>query len=129
MFAGDVLPVFHSMTLEQLRNFCLSLPGTSEYLPFDENTLAFRVGSKIFALVDIELTESVNLKCNPERAVELRELHDEIVPGYHMNKKHWNTVSLKGSLSIVLLCDLIKHSYELVYKSLPKNEKSEIEAL
>ncbi len=117
------------MTLEQLRNLCLSLPGTSEYLPFDENTLAFRVGSKIFALVDIDLAESVNLKCEPERAVGLRDQYDDILPGYHMNKKHWNTVSLKGNLSPLLIKDLVKHSHELVLKSLPKKEQLEIEAL
>lgn len=117
------------MTLEQLRNLCLSLPGTSEYLPFDQNTLAFRVGSKIFAMVDIEPAECVNLKCEPERAVELRDQYPEIVPGYHMNKKHWNTVSLKGHLSPALISELVQHSYQLVYASLPKAEKAEISAL
>lgn len=117
------------MTLEQLRNLCLSLPGTSEYLPFDENTLAFRVGSKIFALVDIEPAESVNLKCDPERSVELRDQYPEIVPGYHMNKKHWNTVGLKGSLSPAFIAELVQHSYQLVFASLPKAEKAEISAL
>jgi len=117
------------MTLEQLRHICLSLPGSSEYLPFDENTLAFRVGTKIFALVDIKLAESVNLKCDPERAVELRDRYNDIVPGYHMNKKHWNTVGLKGTLPPNLIQELVQHSHQLVFKSLPKKEQLEIEAL
>ena len=111
------------MTITFFREYCLSKPGTSEDTPFDENTLCFKVGGKIFAIIDIELFESVNLKCDPERAVELREQYPGIVPGYHMNKKHWNTVMFDGSVSDKLILELVDHSYELVLNSLPKKIK------
>ena len=111
------------MTITFFREYCLSKPGTSEDTPFDENTLCFKVGGKIFAIIDIELFESVNLKCDPEKAVELREQYSGIVPGYHMNKKHWNTVMFDGSVSDKLILELVDHSYELVLNSLPKKIK------
>lgn len=114
------------MNIEFFRKYCLSKPGTSEATPFDENTLCFKVGSKIFAIIDIDLFESVNLKCNPERAIELREEYEGIVPGYHMNKKHWNTVAFDGSVPDPLILELVDHSYELVYKSLTKTERENI---
>lgn len=114
------------MDLEQFRQLCLSYPHTDEYLPFDEHTLAFRVGGdegKIFCLTPLDKADqpSANLKCDPEKAIELREEHAAIVPGYHMNKKHWNTVSFEGKLTDRMLKSLIDHSYELVYQSLPKS--------
>ena len=114
------------MTLPFFREYCLSKPGSTEDTPFDVNTLCFRVGGKMYALVDIELFESVNLKCDPERAVELRELHEGIIPGYHMNKKHWNTVKLDGSVPDPLILELVDHSYNLVFNSLPKKIQSTI---
>lgn len=111
------------MTITFFREYCLSKPGTSEDTPFDENTLCFKVGGKIFAIIDIELFESVNLKCDPEKAVELREHYSGIVPGYHMNKKHWNTVKFDGSVSDKMILELVDHSYELVLESLPKKTK------
>lgn len=108
------------MTLAEFREHCMKLPGFSEDLPFDANTLAFRVGNKIFALMDLELFESVNLKCDPERAIELREKYLGIVPGYHMNKQHWNTVRIDGSVPHKLILELADHSYELIRASLPK---------
>jgi predicted DNA-binding protein (MmcQ/YjbR family) len=114
------------MTITFFREYCLSKPGTSEDTPFDENTLCFKVGGKIFAIIDIELFESVNLKCDPERAVELREHYSGIVPGYHMNKKHWNTVKFDGSVSDKMILELVDHSYELVLESLPKKTKESI---
>jgi predicted DNA-binding protein (MmcQ/YjbR family) len=108
------------MTLTEFREHCIRLPGFSEDLPFDENTLAFRVGGKIFALMDVDLFVSVNLKCDPERAIELREQYPGITPGYHMNKQHWNTVLCDGSVPHKLLLELAEHSYELVRASLPK---------
>lgn len=108
------------MTLPFFREYCLSKPGCTEDTPFDANTLCFRIGGKMYALVDIDLFESVNLKCDPERAVELRELNEGIIPGYHMNKKHWNTVKLDGSVPDPLILELVDHSYELVLRSLPK---------
>ncbi len=111
------------MNITFFREYCLSKPGTSEDTPFDVNTLCFKVGGKIFAIIDIELFESVNLKCDPERAIELREIHEGIQPGYHMNKKHWNTVSFDGSLSDKLILELVDHSYQLVQNSLPQKVK------
>jgi len=114
------------MTITFFREYCLSKLGTSEETPFDENTLCFKVGGKIFAIIDIELFESVNLKCDPERAAELREQYSGIVPGYHMNKKHWNTVMFDGSVSDKLVLELVDHSYGLVLESLPKKTKESI---
>ncbi len=108
------------MTLAEFREHCTRLPGFSEDLPFDENTLAFRVGGKIFALMDLDRFESVNLKCDPERAIELRERHPGITPGYHMNKRHWNTVLTDGSVPDPLLLELATHSHALVKASLPR---------
>lgn len=117
------------MDYEAVRLYCLSLPGTSEDLPFDADTLALRVGGKIFALLSLEkvLDPSVNLKCDPERAITLREQYSEtVLPGYHMNKKHWNTVRLRGQLHVAQLQDLMKHSYDLVLASLPASVRKEI---
>jgi predicted DNA-binding protein (MmcQ/YjbR family) len=92
------------MHLEALRDFCLSLPLVTEDFPFDERTLAFRIGGKIFLLTDVEEPWEFNAKCDPERAIELRELYpDAIRPGYHMNKKHWNTIRLDRQLEPELL--------------------------
>lgn len=114
------------MTITFFRDYCLSKPGTSEDTPFDENTLCFKVGGKIFAIIDIALFESVNLKCDPERAAELREQYHGIVPGYHMNKKHWNTVLFDGSVSDKLILELVDHSYDLILNSLPKKTRESI---
>lgn len=114
------------MDIEAFREYCLDKPGVTEDTPFDNNTLCFRVGNKIFALLDIDKFESVNLKCDPEKAIMLREIHDGIVPGYHMNKKHWNTVSCDGSVPAPLILELADHSYSLVFSSLPKKLKEEI---
>ena len=111
------------MTITFFREYCLSKPGTSEDTPFDENTLCFKVGGKIFAIIDIELFESVNLKCDPEKAVELREQYSGIVPGYHMNKKHWNTININWQVSDVLLNEWIDDSYNLVVRQLSKKEQ------
>lgn len=107
------------MTLEEFRTHCAAYPGFSEDLPFGPEVLAFRVGGRIFALMDVDAFESVNLKCDPERAVDLREQHAGITPGYHMNKRHWNTVRTDGSVPHRLLLELARHSYELVRASLP----------
>lgn len=110
------------MTLDEIRSFCLGKVGVTEDLPFDEETLAFRVGGKIFLLTSISEPETVNLKCDPEKAVELRDqFPDDIFPGFHMNKKHWNTVSVVGSLDHNQIRELISHSFDLVFQSLPKS--------
>jgi predicted DNA-binding protein (MmcQ/YjbR family) len=108
------------MNIQDLRAYCLSLPHTTEDTPFDADTLAFRVHNKIFALSSISGNNAVNLKCNPERAVELRERYEAVQPGYHMNKTHWNTVHFNQDLNNKELLELVKHSYDLIWGSLPK---------
>ncbi len=115
------------MNIEEIRLFCLSLKGTTEDLPFDESTLVFKVRNKIFALTSLDKPFSLNLKCDPEKAIELRERYDAVLPGYHMNKKHWNTVNLDGSISDDLIREWIIHSYNLVVKGLSGKERSALE--
>ncbi|MFN0200297.1 MAG: MmcQ/YjbR family DNA-binding protein [Bacteroidia bacterium] len=102
------------------------MPETTECLPFDEDTLVFKVAGKMFALMSISEQGSVNLKCDPEYAVELREHHSEITAGYHMNKKHWNTVDFRGKLSEKLVLELVKHSFDLVVQSLKKADRERV---
>lgn len=114
------------MDFDALREYCLIKPETEETLPFDEDTLVFKVCGKMFGLINISNPSSINLKCDPERALELREHHPEIQEGWHMNKKHWNTVNLRGNLSSALIKELIDHSYTLVVNGLKKEDKKRI---
>ena len=114
------------MDVITFREYCLRKKGVSEHLPFDDRTLVFKVGGKMFALCDIEAFEGANLKCDPERAVELREQYNGITGGYHMNKKHWNTVAAASDVPDTLFVQLIDHSYELVKSSLPKKEREKL---
>jgi predicted DNA-binding protein (MmcQ/YjbR family) len=114
------------MNIESLREYCLSKPGVIEGLPFGEDTLVFKVGNKIFILTSLEKPISFNAKCEPDQAIEFREKFSEIIPGYHMNKKHWNTVYYNGSLPEKLLKEMIDYSYDLVFKSLPKVLQNQI---
>lgn len=107
------------MNIEEYRNYCLNKPGVFEDFPFDNQTLVFKVGGKMFALADIDTFESINLKCDPELAIELREKYESVLPGYHMNKKHWNTVNIDGTINDNLLYEWIDHSYDLVFNNLP----------
>ena len=116
------------MNIEDFRDYCLLKAGVTEETPFGPETLVLKVGGKIFALTDIDTFGSVNLKCDPERAVELREAHDYVLPGYHMNKKHWNTVLVETGVSEQQLRELIDHSYGLVRASLPKKQREELAA-
>ena len=111
------------MNVEDVRLYCLSLPHTTEDLPFGPETLALRVGGKIFTLLPIDRVGSVNLKCDPERSIELREQHPQIQPGYHMNKKWWNTVHYE-ELPKKLVEELICHSYHLIIAGLTKKERA-----
>ncbi|MGE0930678.1 MmcQ/YjbR family DNA-binding protein [Peijinzhouia sedimentorum] len=117
------------MDIEFYRDYCLQKPGVTESFPFDDKVLVFKVMNKMFALADVDLFESINLKCDPERAVELREQYPAVQPGYHMNKAHWNTISMDGSLSDQMLCELIDHSYDLIVASLPKKLKQELDEM
>lgn len=111
------------MNIEQFRDFCLALPGVTEEFPFGEETLVYKVMGKMFTLTSLDSFESINLKCDPEIAVELRERYDGVSPGYHMNKKHWNTVDVHAGISDKLICQWIRDSYDLVVDSLPKKTK------
>ncbi|NUQ22652.1 MAG: MmcQ/YjbR family DNA-binding protein [Saprospiraceae bacterium] len=118
------------MNIEEFREYCLSKKGVEETFPFDEVTLVFKVMGKMFALTGLDSLEfTVNLKCDPDRAIELREQYAEIKPGWHMNKSHWNTVAFDGDLDDAFLRELIDHSYELVAKSLPKKLREELQQL
>ena len=114
------------MNITFFRDYCLKKSSTTEDTPFDENTLCFKIGGKIYAIIDIVDFQSVNLKCDPERAVELREQFDGIQPGYHMNKKHWNTVLFNGSVSDKLILELVDHSFDLVLNGFPKAKRDNL---
>lgn len=119
------------MNIEDFRNYCLAKKGVTESFPFDEQTLVFKVMGKMFALSGLEQQPArVNLKCDPERAIELREEYDGlIIPGYHMSKVHWNTVELEMNIPHQLILELIDHSYDLVVSKLTKKLKLELENL
>lgn len=114
------------MNIEEIREFCLGLPYTSEDFPFDAETLVIRVGGKIFTLIPLEKRGTLNLKCDPEYAIELREQYDSIEPGYHMSKKHWNTIRFDG-IPDKLMQELIRHAYDLVWKSLTGKVRKALE--
>jgi predicted DNA-binding protein (MmcQ/YjbR family) len=117
------------MNIEQYRDYCVSKKGVTESFPFDEKTLVFKVMNKMFALTSVETFEYVNLKCDPEKAIELREAFEGITPGYHMSKKHWNSVSTTGDVSDKLISELIDDSYRLIVGSLTKKLQKELEEL
>ncbi len=121
------------MNLENYYEYCFSKKAVTEHFPFDEDTLVFKVGGKMFALANLSGFEngnpSANLKCDPERAQELRAEFDDIQPGYHMSKVHWNTVIFNQNVSDKMIYELIDHSYELIFKSLTKKIQSEIQDL
>ncbi len=114
--------------LESARNYCLKKKGRiTEEFPFDEETLVFKVFGKMFLLTNInEAPLSINLKCDPERAIELRERYESIKPAWHMNKKMWNTVDVDGTISDKLVYELINHSYDEVVKKLPKKIREKL---
>jgi predicted DNA-binding protein (MmcQ/YjbR family) len=112
------------VNIENFRDYCLKFPGVTEHFPFDQQTLVFKVFGKMFALCDVEDFTGVNLKCDPEKAIGLREQYEAVTPGYHMNKTHWNTVTVNLDVSDEQLFDLTKHSYELVFSSLPKKVRA-----
>lgn len=115
------------MNVETLRDYCLAKPFVTEGFPFGEDTLVFKVLDKIFLLIGLESGDRFNVKCDPEKAVALREQYQEVQPGYHMNKTHWNTVSMTGRLTEDQLQEMIDHSYDLIVKSLPKSKQALIQ--
>jgi predicted DNA-binding protein (MmcQ/YjbR family) len=108
------------MDIEAFRNYCLSLKDVEEKFPFGENIIVFSIKGKMFCLADIESFEIINVKCDPDKAVTLREQYDDVIPGYHMNKKHWNSLKMDGRLPDKLVKEWIKDSYHLVIQGLPK---------
>lgn len=114
------------MDIETFRNYCLSKNAVEESFPFDEVTLVFKLAGKIFAILPLdEENPRANLKADPERSIELRERYHQIFPGFHMNKKHWNTVMLEEGLDQDLIIDLIDHSYDMVLAKLPRKTREE----
>lgn len=117
------------MNIEDFRDYCISKKGVTEVFPFDENTLVFKVMGKMFALADVENFDFINLKSDPEKAVELREKYQGIKPGYHMSKIHWNSVYVNTDVADGLVLQLIDESYSLIVSSLTKKLKEELKQL
>lgn len=111
------------MNIEDIRTLCLSFENVEECLPFDEYTLVYKVYGKMFALLSIDETELFNVKCDPEKAIELRERHSFVTPGFHMNKKHWNTVDYRQALQSQI-AEWLTDSYNLVLASVPKSKRT-----
>lgn len=117
------------MNIEELREYCISKPGVTESFPFDEVTLVFKVMDKMFALTGLNEELRVNLKCDPEKAIELRQQYSCVLPGYHMSKKHWNTVVIDGSVPRQQLHDWIDDSYNIIVAGLTKKKQEELRNL
>ncbi len=119
------------MNIEEFRSYCLLKKGVTESFPFDEQTLVFKVMGKVFSITGLgRLPSQVNLKCDPERAIALREEYDGLIfGGYHMNKKHWNTVIIENNIPNGIILEMIDHSYDLIVANLPKKIKTELENL
>ena len=117
------------MDIEKLREYCLKKKGVTEGFPFGEDTLVFKVMGKMFCLAGLTPQLSINLKCDPEKALELREEYEFVSPGYHMNKKHWNTIDFDGVIKPGLIYEWIDDSYDLVVESLTKKLKEELKDL
>ena len=117
------------MNIEKYRNYCVSKKGVTEGFPFDQETLVFKVMNKMFALTNVESFSFVNLKCDPEKAIELREQYEGVTAGYHMSKKHWNSVLTNGDVSDKVIFQMIDDSYNLIVSSLTKKLQKELEEL
>ncbi|MEP7265524.1 MAG: MmcQ/YjbR family DNA-binding protein [Bacteroidota bacterium] len=117
------------MNIEQLRTYCISKKGVTESFPFNETVLVFKVMDKMFLLTDLDDATTINVKCEPEYAMELREKYDEVTAGFHMNKKYWNTIVINESLNDKFIQSLIDHSYEQVVDGLPKRLVKELNEL
>ena len=115
------------MNIESFREHCLKKPAATETTPFGPDDIVFKVGGKMFAIAALmEVPARVNLKCDPDLALELRDRYEQVTPGYHMNKKHWNTVELSGGIPEAEMRKMIDHSYDLVVQSLPKAKRERL---
>lgn len=114
------------MNVEEFRAYCLALPYAEERFPFDETTLVFCIGGRMFAMVDLEHADCVNLKCDPDVAVELRDKYEGVQPGWHMNKKHWNTVALSADVPASIIRQMANDSFRLVYAKLTRKEREKL---
>ncbi len=114
------------MNIESFRSYCLAFPETTESFPFDEQTLVFKVANKMFALTNVDNFVSANLKCDPDEAEQLRERYHAVQPGYHMSKKHWNTVEANHDVNDLLFEEMVKKSYLLVVNGLKKADKERV---
>jgi len=114
------------MNIEQVREYCLKKRGVTEELPFDEESPVYKVMGKIFLIASLNPPFTINIKCDPEKAVELRERYPAVTPGYHMNKLHWNTVEIEGTVKNILIEEWINNSYDLVVKGLKKSLREEL---
>jgi predicted DNA-binding protein (MmcQ/YjbR family) len=117
------------MQLDEFRDFCLAQKGVTESLPFGENTLVFKVLDKIFAITDMAEFQSVNLKCDPEKAIELRERYHAVKAGYHMNKKHWNTILVNEDMNDREIFEWVLHSYQIIVAKMSKKEREQLATL
>lgn len=117
------------MNIEELRDYCIAKPGVTEEFPFDETTLVFKVMGKMFVFTNLEGDWKLNLKCDPQWAVELREQYPAVQPGYYMNKMMWNSVVMDGSLKSSMVLEMIDHSYQQVVNKLTKKLKEELKTL
>lgn len=117
------------MDIEKVRKYCLKKKGVTEGFPFDEETLVFKVMGKMFCLLSLSRSFGINLKCDPEFAIELREKYEGVSPGYHMNKQYWNTVDLNSNINDKEILSWIDHSYDLVVNSLTKKVQSELKSM
>jgi predicted DNA-binding protein (MmcQ/YjbR family) len=115
------------MDIETYHSFCTALPHVTEGFPFGGDVLVFKVKNKMFTLAGVDAFESINIKCDPEKAIQLREKYSAVLPGYHMSKIHWNTVLMDASIPDKLLKEWIVDSYQLVVKSLPKADRFDVE--
>ncbi|MDG5799001.1 MmcQ/YjbR family DNA-binding protein [Marinilabiliaceae bacterium ANBcel2] len=115
------------MNIEEVRNYCLSFKGAEEKMPFDDSALVFSVKDKMFCLTDIYSFDFINVKCDPDEAIELRAQYEDVTPGYHMNKKHWNSINPQGTISDSLIKEWIKNSYDLVVSKLSKKRQKELQ--
>ncbi len=115
------------MNVEQLREYCLNKKGVTADFPFDEDTLVFKVMNKIFLLVSLEkIPLQINIKCEPEKTIDLRERYESVIPGYHMNKNHWNTVIIDGSIPSKKILEWIDKSYDLIVSGLKKSDREKL---